>query len=157
MLNYLKVGLVVVLACSIVSCRKIETEIDNKLQTRSANMLGIVGVCIRELVDSMEDYPDMYISVFETTDSRQRIELSSRFFKIVDRERVFLLLNDDEITIGVSTLVVYFNRMEYIEDGEFSFTIFEHSSLSQKYLHEFAVKTAKGQAIAVELISTLEI
>ena len=120
--------------------------------------LEISAACVRELLNSMEVFPDLYIEVYSSSmDRRSKVELSEEFFRIIGKKGVYALDSGKDEGPGVSVMAIYLNGMEYTENGIFHFAIAENYSLSQNYLHEFRISTEGGKMKSVEYLFSSEL
>ena len=120
--------------------------------------LEIAAICIREFLNNMGTFPDLYVEVYRSSlDRGSRIELSDQFFTVIGKERVFALESGGDQRTGVSVFTIYLNKMKYIENGVFHFAIFEQWNLWLNYLHEFKIFTKEDEIKSVEFLLSTEL
>ena len=145
--------LLVLSSCSQVV--KVKEPYDKNLENKK---LAIVSGSIAKLLNSMESYPDMYVSVYEKKESSPKpIKLEDDFFEGINEDRVYALSNLEQLEIGQSHLAVYLSNIEYKEHGFIRFVMTEGYSFSMKYIHEFVVHIENGNVRKIDYVGSLEI
>ena len=160
MVYYLKVGIVAVLACSLSSCLSIAEKSAMPLDPIERTKLEIAAACVREFLNSMEAFPDLYVGVYRTSmDRRSKVELEEELIRILGKERVYAWDSgkDQGLGVGVSVMAINLERVKIIENGSFHFEISEHFNFSEKYLHEFRISSKEGEIESVELLFSTEL
>lgn len=149
MVDYLRVGIVVVLACSFTACQSTNVQEEARSQLIHRKLV-VVARCVQVLVDSIEPPPSIYINVYRETGHLKKISIPNEIIDIIDRSDV-QFAGRYPARPGVSSLAVFLDRLDYKENGIISFVISENYSLSLNYVHSFLVTMEQGNVVSVEI------
>ena len=155
--KFLQAGTAAVLACSLVAlstgCIAAQT---TPSQDQERLKFLVAAQCVRALVDSFEQPPEIIVRIVESTSSPSVVSPPDWFLREVDRHNVRLGGTADA-GAGTSMVAIYLNRIDVSSDGRRIASFTEVHSLSEKFLHEFSVSLDQGRIKQVSLERSLEL